>query len=116
MEIEIAPVAKPRMTQRDRWARRACVLRYFAFRDAFRPVMAILKPLEGYSITFIVPMPMSWSKKQKIAMDGEPHMSRPDIDNFLKGVLDCLPEDKHIWKIQMEKRWGLTGRILINPI
>ena len=116
MVVDIDPVAKPRMTQRDRWAHRSCVDRYFSFRDSFSPVMAILGPLEGYSITFVIPLPKSWAKKRKSERNGTPHAIRPDIDNFLKAILDCLPEDKHIWKIQMEKRWGETGQIIINPL
>ena len=32
----ITPVPKPRMTRRDRWAKRPCVLRYWAFKDEVR--------------------------------------------------------------------------------
>jgi len=116
MLYNINPVSKPRMTQRDRWAKRDSVLRYFAFRDAFRPVMENLEPLEGIMVIFVIPMPKSWSEKKKLAMCGEPHKVRPDIDNFLKAILDCLSEDKHIYQVVMEKRWGYTGSIDINSI
>jgi Holliday junction resolvase RusA-like endonuclease len=116
MLYNINPVSKPRMTQRDRWAKRDSVLRYFAFRDAFRPVMENLEPLEGIMVIFVIPMPKSWSEKKKLAMCGKPHKVRPDIDNFLKAILDCLSEDKHIYQVVMEKRWGYTGSIDINSI
>ncbi len=116
MLYNISPVSKPRMTQRDRWKRRASVERYFAFRDQFKPVMENLEPLEGIMVVFVIPMPKSWSEKKKSAMCGEPHRVRPDIDNYLKAILDCLSEDKHIYQVVMEKRWGYTGSIDINSI
>ena len=33
---KIKPVPKPRMTQRDAWDKRPCVLRYRAFKDEVR--------------------------------------------------------------------------------
>ena len=33
-------------------------------------------------VSFIMPMPKSWSKKKRAAMDGKPHTARPDIDNL----------------------------------
>ena len=34
--IPVTPVSKPRMTQRDKWKKRPCVLRYRAYCDALR--------------------------------------------------------------------------------
>ncbi len=34
--VHIEPMGAPRMTQRDRWAKRPCVLRYHAFKDVLR--------------------------------------------------------------------------------
>ena len=36
MEYPIIPLGKPRMTQRDKWAKRPAVLRYRAFKDECR--------------------------------------------------------------------------------
>jgi Holliday junction resolvase RusA-like endonuclease len=39
---------------------------------------------------FRVPMPSSWSKKKKKEHLGKPVSSRPDIDNYVKFILDAL--------------------------
>ncbi len=83
MIYEIAPCPKPRMTQRDRWAKRPAVMRYRAFCDDVRAAGVMLYPC-GLHITFIVPMPKSWSERKKCEMDGQPHQQRPDVDNYGK--------------------------------
>lgn len=114
MLIWIDPVPKPRMTMRDRWAKRKCVVRYFRFCDDLRASGASLGV--GDSIFFGIPMPGSWSKKKRKAMVGCPHDQKPDIDNLLKAVMDALVKDDcKIWQIGcIEKRWSETGFIMIN--
>ena len=34
--INVAPVAKPRMTRRDRWAKRDIVVKYYNYKDTVR--------------------------------------------------------------------------------
>lgn len=54
-----------------------------------KAAMGYRDPLEGaisLDITFALPIPESWSKRRKAA-PGE-HISRPDLDNLLKAVLD----------------------------
>ena len=119
MKINITPVPKPRMTRRDKWAKRACVLRYFAFSEElnlklFSWIDAGID-LNGYTLTFGLPMPKSWSKKKKLEMDGKPHKQTPDIDNLCKAVLDSLYlDDSHIHKIALEKVWAKDGFIRIE--
>ena len=54
--FEIKPLGKPRMTQRDRWAKRPCVNRYYAYKDH----LTLLANKEQYtvpdklSLTFII--------------------------------------------------------------
>ena len=112
----IAPVAAPRMTKKDRWAKRPVVMRYFAFRDAVRLAKIVLPPLPC-KVIFWVEMPASWSKKKRAAMDGMPHLQRPDRDNFDKALMDALfANDAHIWSLWPEKRWTTTPGIEINQI
>ena len=60
-------------------------------------------------------MPGSWSKKKRAVQDGKPHMSRPDLSNLLKALEDAIyTEDSVIYNIHIEKRWGITGKILIE--
>jgi Holliday junction resolvase RusA-like endonuclease len=100
----IAPVPKPRMTQRDKWKKRPCVLRYRAFKDKVR-VYRVTLP-QPCRVVFWLPMPRSWTDTEKRAHDGQPHQQKPDLDNLLKALGDAVhSNDAHLWNIQAEKRW-----------
>lgn len=60
-------------------------------------------------------MPASWSQKKRAQVAGHPHQTKPDADNMLKAVCDCLrEEDSGIWSVSMRKYWSDTGRIVIT--
>ena len=110
----ITPVPKPRMTRRDKWAKRPCVLRYYWFKDLVRSYKVEL-PTENAHVTFWMPMPRSWSKKKKAEMVGGPHQQTPDLDNMLKALADAVyGDDSIIWDIRVTKRWATTGAIQIE--
>lgn len=114
MRYQIDPVAKPRMTQRDKWQKRPAVMRYRAFCDECR-LLGIEVPEAGAHVTFHIPMPSSWSKKKKEAMLGQPHQQRPDVDNLQKALQDAvLEEDSSVWDVRITKRWAETGSIEIK--
>lgn len=111
VKYEIEPCPKPRMTRRDKWQKRNCVLRYRAFCDHAR-LLRISVPPAGGCITFVLPMPKSWSQKKKDAHNGQPHMQKPDVDNLLKALLDAMfTDDKHINDVRVKKVWGEKGAI-----
>lgn len=114
------PTPKPRMTQRDQWKQRPAVLRYRSFCDDARTAArraGFTMPAAGAHLAFYVPMPKSWSKKKRAEMNGHPHQQRPDIDNYVKAVLDALCEDdSHIWQLSSEKRWATVGRVEIEIV
>jgi Holliday junction resolvase RusA-like endonuclease len=105
------------MTQRDRWAKRPCVLRYFAYRDAVQAQafeQAFRLPA-NLAVTFILPMPESWSAKRRRLTDGLAHQGRPDLDNLVKAFLDAMSaEDGYVWRLRAEKRWGREGKIIVG--
>jgi Holliday junction resolvase RusA-like endonuclease len=104
------------MTQRDRWAKRPAVLRYRAFCDEVRAAGVELYPC-GLHITFILPMPKSWSKRKRADMDGQPHQQRPDADNLCKAIFDAVyDEDCGIWDFRVTKLWGEEGAIIIDSL
>ena len=110
----ITPVPKPRMTRRDRWSKRPVVLRYFAFKDEVR-LNKVKIQAENTHVIFHVPMPESWSKKKKNEMSGKSHKQRPDIDNYLKALLDAVfDDDSHISDIRATKVWAENGFITIK--
>lgn len=113
--FDIVPVPKPRMTRRDKWKKRPAVVRYRMFCDEVR-LMGVEVPMSGAAITFHVPMPKSWSNAKRERMAGQPHTQRPDIDNYLKALLDaCLEEDAGVWSLAgLTKRWAYTGAITIT--
>ena len=111
----IEPVAKPRMTQSDKWKKRPSVLKYRAFCDLCR-LHKVELPECGAGITFYIPMPRSWPKKKKEAMNGQPHQQKPDLDNLLKSLLDALySDDSGVWHLaEVEKLWAYEGSIVIT--
>jgi len=116
MEYDIVPMPKPRMTRRDKWKGRPCVVKYWAFKREIRRQGVELGE-SGVHTTFILPMPKSWSKKKKDEMDGKPHTQIPDIDNLAKALLDAIfDDDSHIWDARFTKLWGKVGKIIIRRI
>ncbi len=114
--FDVVPVAAPRMTQADRWKKRPCVVRYFAYRDQVRAIAAeqsFTLP-ERFYLWFQMPMPKSWSQRKKRMMFGEPCLAKPDIDNLAKGFFDCFGEDKHVWSVQITKTWHDEGGIVVT--
>jgi len=114
MLIKIIPVPKPRTTQRDRWAKRPVVVRYYDFADELRLKYKQELPA-SLDLVFAMPMPKSWSKKKRAEMYLKPHQQKPDIDNLIKAVLDALCEDdSHIFRVSAVKFWDEEGGIIID--
>jgi Holliday junction resolvase RusA-like endonuclease len=113
----VAPMPKPRMTQRDKWKKRPVVVRYHAWCDEIRRLGVALPRLPA-KVTFYVEMPKSWSKRKRQEMHLRPHESeRGDKDNFEKALLDALfVKDGHVWSLWAEKRWSHDPGILIEPL
>lgn len=113
MRFALIPVAKPRMTQKDVWSKRPCVMRYRAFKDKCR-AYGIGVP-DSCRLVFHMPMPASWSKSKRAELEGEPHCQTPDLDNLVKALLDAvLTDDAHVWRIQAEKRWSSMPGITVE--
>ncbi|MVK37642.1 RusA family crossover junction endodeoxyribonuclease [Staphylococcus aureus] len=70
-------------------------------------------------LDFYFPLLKSWSKKKKSEMVGQYKVTKPDIDNLIKTVLDAC--NGHVWKddnqiteITSSKRYGLEPKIIIR--
>ena len=117
MIFEITPIGKPRMTQRDKWLKRPCVVRYRHFADMLR-LLAKMKGYElvdGIDAVFVLPMPRSWSQRKKERMNGQPHIVKPDLDNIIKAFQDVLcKDDQKIHTYNCCKIYGYEGQIVIN--
>lgn len=115
--LPVTPYGKPRMTQRDKWMRRPCVVRYRQFCDAVRASWpaGVPYPAEGAHITFYLPMPKSWGRAKREANRGQAHQGKPDVDNLLKSLLDALhTDDAHVSDVRITKRWADVGYITIT--
>ena len=115
-EFDITPVPKPRQTRSDKWKKRPAVMRYRAYADEVR-LKGVKLSENGDHVTFIIPMPKSWSDKKKIEMDGTAHQQKPDSSNLIKALEDALfTDDSAIWDYRITKRWGYTGKIIVEEI
>lgn len=113
---DIKPLGKPRMTQRDKFKKRPEVLRYRAFCDEVR-LRGVALPDGGCHITFVIPMPDSWSKKKQAEHIGRPHQQKPDVDNLMKSLMDAVfDDDSSVWDARITKIWGEKGQIRIGSI
>lgn len=113
--IFIEPMGKPRMTQRDKWAKRNVVVRYRSYADELRrQTKGVMASPIIVSWRAFFTMPESWSAKKKALLCGELHTAKPDRDNVDKGILDALWEnDQGVALGTLEKRWddGIGARI-----
>lgn len=104
----VVPVGKPRMTRRDKWKKRPCVMRYREFADKLRACFAGVDLIDVHSLSWLAyfPMPKSWSKKKKEYMRGMGHYNKPDRDNCDKAILDSLfDQDSGISHGTLTKLW-----------
>lgn len=112
--IKTTPVPAPRMTRRDKWLqpRRPAVQRYFDYRDVLQRAVGDLPIVPDHiAAVFYLPMPESWSKKKRIAMNGKPHKQKPDRDNLDKAVCDSLfLQDCGVWSGEQRKYWCFSGQ------
>lgn len=114
----------PEATMRTKAAatRRRALLRYANYKNRLAILILAAKPRVRFTdvlpeITFIMPMPPSWSEKKCAAYDGQPHTQKPDLDNLLKAFKDSVfPEDEHIhtYAQPIRKVWGRVGEIIIR--
>jgi Holliday junction resolvase RusA-like endonuclease len=107
--IKGQPMGKPRMTDADRWKRRDCVLRYWAWCEKARKAADGRiegRDIETLSVKFYFAMPKDWSNAKRLQHDGKRHFQTPDIDNCVKSVMDSLvANDEIIARIDAEKFW-----------
>lgn len=116
--FRITPLGKPRMVTSDKWKKRKCIEKYWAYKDEILvQANGFILPDSNFRIVFYFPMPKSWSKKKKKEILNKPHKQKPDADNCLKAIQDILcKEDKYIWDVRITKIWSDIGQIDIYEI
>ena len=117
IKIFINPMAKPRMTQRDKWLSppRKVISRYNAYKDGVR-LLARCQMLGEENLSpalrldFHIECPESWSKSKIFEYSGTPHQQKPDIDNLIKAILDIFFEDDSVvYMVNAAKFWTKPG-------
>jgi len=104
--LPIAPMAKPRQTQSDRWKKRPVVVRYRDWCDQVRALMGARTLPDAFWAVFGIPLPPSYGRARRASLAGAPHVQRPDADNLLKALMDaCLADDSHVWDVRATKVW-----------
>lgn len=116
-----AAVGKPRMTQRDKWAKRDCVMRYRAWADHLRLLVHAIGGLPEteriLDVSWVARFepPKSTSKARRAGMIGQIHRVKPDRDNIDKAVLDVLFEkDQGIGCGTIRKEWAEQSSLTIT--
>jgi len=68
------------------------------------------------TVTFIIGMPKSWSKKKKMDMNGRYHQQKPDLSNLVKAFEDAIyTDDSCIYKyVEIKKIWGIKNEIILS--
>lgn len=111
--VEITPMGKPRMTQRDKWLNppRPCIADYRAY-EQIVGLTANTKnfqlPDSGFTMRFYFPT-------DKVARWGKAHQNKPDLDNCIKAVFDILrEEDQKVCGFRACKFWAKVGALEIE--
>lgn len=114
------PIGKPRMTLRDKWAKRPAVVKYRDWCDRLRALAGTIPPAGLiYELNWVAVFepPKSWAKKERCSALGTLHRMKPDRDNIDKAVLDCLWEsDSAIAQGRIAKVWGFEPRLELEMI
>jgi Holliday junction resolvase RusA-like endonuclease len=107
--LPYAAVGKPRMTQRDKWAKREIVVNYHAWKDLVRLTM---RDWPAAKDTWLVEIearykpPELWSQRKKRSLYGTPKRTKPDADNVAKAVMDTLwQNDEAVGDLLVRRRW-----------
>lgn len=115
MKLELTPLGKPRMTQRNKWYKPPELVRYWAYANELKLRLPRYELGTELNIIFYLPMPPSWSKKKQAEKLGTYHDQKPDVDNLAKGFMDAMKsdinDDKRVAVLYCKKYWSTKGAI-----
>lgn len=103
------------MTQRGKWVSESAQ-RYLGYKQevGWQLKKQFKEPTGAavaVKIKFYMTIPQGWSKRRKLESIGQPHTTKPDIDNLIKGVFDSAngilwTDDKQVVALDAEKVYG----------
>ena len=115
MKLDVTPLGKPRMTQRNKWYTPPDLARYWSYANELKLLLPHYELGDELTIEFYLPMPKSWSKKKQAEKIGTYHDQKPDIDNLVKGFMDALKsdinDDKRVAVLYCKKYWADKGAL-----
>jgi Holliday junction resolvase RusA-like endonuclease len=131
--LRVTGLGKLRMVHSDKWYKRnlrssdpkkqrraRLVERHMNWKTAvqWEAKRVRMKLTNTVAAEFHMPIPKSYTKKEKRELPGQPHQKKPDADNMLKGLIDALVDnDSHIWlKIAWKVYTDGPGKIVIYDI
>lgn len=132
MLVQITIPGAPKVKGRPRFARIGGFIRAYTPQETHKAEAFIAKCFKEQApkktpeydwlevfCTFHIPLPEAYSHKKKQSMEGTPCIKRPDIDNYLKLVLDGLngvawADDNAIACIRAEKKYSAYPRTDVN--
>ena len=119
IEIPLTPMGAVRTTQRAKYSDP----RYLNY-SRYKSCLALLLKQRGiiscplsFKICFILPFPVTYTKSNKDDLVDKPHTHKPDLDNMLKGFMDCFgKDDSKVHSVQASKIWGYEGKIILEVL
>ena len=117
INIFVDPMPYARMTRFSKWNKRS--VKYTEYKQFIQLMVKKERfvPSDRLGIIFYIPMAKSWTKKKSNKMLGSPHQQRPDLDNYVKAILDSLFQycggDHAVCEIRAAKYWDRKGVIEI---
>lgn len=94
--------------------------RYARYKTALRMFLrgvGVKECPERFEITFVMPFPISYTQKQRKELEGQPHRYKPDLDNLVKGFMDCFgKDDSGVHEFYARKIWGKDGKIILKVV
>lgn len=119
---------RPRATVQGGFARLYTPARTATFEGKVKAVAVVTMAGVGHAPTpdavhveigFERAMPVSWPKKKRLLMAGEPIIGSPDIDNQVKAILDAMngivfEDDRQVSDLTVSRRWGETSNFRIS--
>jgi Holliday junction resolvase RusA-like endonuclease len=120
MRLNITPLGKPRMTQRNKWYTPPALQKYWDYANELKRLLPDYQLPIILNIVFYIPFPKSYSHKKRRELIGLLHMERPDIDNLAKGFMDAFKDngtdDKKVAILHAEKYWADQGGIVLQHV
>lgn len=116
--LDAPAMGKPRMTQRDKWKQRPCVMAYRAWCDQLREACPNPPPAERVEAVTVIAhyaMPASWPQKKRAKLNGTKKRGKPDGDNVFKGIADALwKDDEKLGDQAVQRRWATHDLTIVR--